>query len=209
MITLNDLNNAMCIESFDSQSAQKIMAPKPHTRLKQFADVPPKDASVLALLYPDSGALNIVLTRRQDNLRGHAGQISFPGGKRDPEDLTSEFTALRETHEEIGIIPDEIHIIGALANFYVPPSNFNISPFVGYIDYMPRFIPNPSEVAEIITFPVDELLSPDSKQNEYHDYDGMRVHIPYYDICGHKVWGATASILGELEQRLKVVTTVY
>ncbi len=206
MITLTDLNNAMCIESFDSQSAQKIMAPKPHARLKQFSDVPPRDASVLALLYPENGALNIVLTRRQDHLRGHAGQISFPGGKRDPEDRTYEDTALRETHEEIGVEPDLVHIIGALANFYVPPSNFNISPFVGYVDHVPTFIPNPSEVAQIITFPIDDLLLPDHKQDEYHDYDGMRVHIPYYEIDGHKIWGATASILGELEQRLKTVT---
>lgn len=207
MITLTDLTNALCIEAFDSFSAQEIMAPKPRARLKEFTNIPPKDASVLALLFPDRGALNIVLTRRQDTLRGHAGQISFPGGKRDPEDLTFEDTALRETYEEIGINPTAIQILGTLANFYVPPSNFNIYPFVGYIDEIPTFSPNPSEVAKIITFPVDELLSPQIKHNEYHDYEGMRVQIPYYDICGHKVWGATASILGELEQRLKFVTT--
>lgn len=206
MITLTDLTNALCIESFDSKSAQSVMAPKPHARLKEFANIPPKDASVLALLYPNDDALNLVLTRRQDTLRGHAGQVSFPGGKRDPEDLTFEDTALRETREEIGIEPDTIHIIGTLANFYVPPSNFNIYPFVGYIDYVPTFAPNPSEVAQIITFPVDELLTPQTKQDEYQDFQGVRVHIPYYDICGHKVWGATASILGELEQRLKFVT---
>jgi 8-oxo-dGTP pyrophosphatase MutT (NUDIX family) len=111
-------------------------------------------------------------------------------------------TALRETQEEIGIDPHSIEIIGQLAPFYVPPSNFDIHPTVGYLPDVPQFRPNPAEVAQVITFPITELLMPSAIQSEYHDFQGLRVHVPFFQIAEHKIWGATAVLLSELAERL-------
>jgi 8-oxo-dGTP pyrophosphatase MutT (NUDIX family) len=206
MITAQDLIAAMQLIQFDTQAAQAAMAPSPRVRLPQFDGTTPKQAGVLALTYPaDDGALRIVLTRRQDSLRGHSGQISFPGGRRDPEDTSFTATALRETHEELGIPPDTIRIIGALGHFYIPPSNYDVYPSVGLMDTAPTFYPSPAEVAEVITASLQALLIPNNKQREKRSFKGFAMTVPYYNIKGHKVWGATAAMLSELEQRLRHV----
>lgn len=202
-ITFDILHAAMNLPDFDRHAAQERMAPRPRARLHQYKDVPAKQAGVLALFYPEADdSLHLVLTRRQDTLRGHAGQISFPGGKRDPQDQTFTFTALRETHEELGIEPHPIQVLGELASFYVPPSNFDVHPTVGYLPHKPDFRPNPAEVAQVITFPAAMLLEPERKSAEDQLFHGMKIRIPYYTIHGHKVWGATAAMLGELEGRI-------
>lgn len=202
-VTLDILHAAMNLSGFDQIAAQERMAPRPRGRLHQYADVPAKQAGVLALFYPEAaGELHLVLTRRQDTLRGHAGQVSFPGGKHDPQDADFTFTALRETHEELGIEPHPIQVVGKLASFYVPPSNFDVHPTVGYLPHKPDFRPNPAEVAQVITFPARMLLEPERKNAEDQTFNGMKIRIPYYTIHGHKVWGATAAMLGELEGRI-------
>lgn len=205
LITVDTVRMAVRLgKNFDPSIAQNEMAPNPRPTLLQNADIPPREAGVLALIYPeDDGELHVVLTRRAEHLRGHSGQISFPGGRRDPEDASFVATALRETCEELGIC-DDIEILGGLTSFYIPPSHFTVHPWVGTLHHKPAFIPNPYEVAEVFGFALHDLLNPDIKHYEHRKFNNVRVKIPYYDVEGHKVWGATAAMLGELEARLRM-----
>ncbi|MBC8172038.1 MAG: CoA pyrophosphatase [Anaerolineae bacterium] len=207
-ITLNHVRAALALTMpvFDAPQAQLKMAPVPRGLSSNKPDsTPPRDAGVLALLFPNTDdLLHIVLTRRADALRGHSGQVSFPGGKRDPEDISFAATALRETCEELGIC-EAIEIIGELSQLYIPPSNFNVYPSVGYLPMLPRLLPAADEVAEVFTVPLDLLLDASIHREEIREFGTTKVHVPYYDLCGHKVWGATGIMLSELEHRLRVV----
>lgn len=209
VIQVEDVQAALTLPDFDARSAQINMAPigegsgKLPEVLPENKGTPPKEAGVLALLYPDQGTLQIVLTRRADTLRGHRGQISFPGGRRDPEDLSFKDTALRETCEELGIC-ENIETLGSLSTYYIPPSHFNVYPYVGYIDHQPDFSPNSDEVAEVFAFGLHQLLDQSYKFTEKRSFNGYRFNVPYYLVNQHKVWGATAAMLSEFECRLRL-----
>lgn len=151
--------------------------------------------------------LHIVLTRRTAALNGHSGQMSFPGGRHDPDDADFWHTALRETREELGIDTTEVQRLGHLTPLYIPPSHFDVYPWAGYLPRFPAFNPNPQEVASIHLAPVSALLNPDSKIETdiaLPDGNGLR-RVPAYLLCGQVVWGATAIMLCELEHRLRAV----
>lgn len=202
MITLADVRACLTLTDFNPLPALLAMSPIPRGRL---SDTPAREAGVLALLFPHAeGRLHILLTRRNENLRGHSGQISFPGGKHDPEDANFTATALRETSEELGLF-EHIEVLGKLSRIYIPPSNFDVYPTVGYLPFMPEPRINPDEVAEVFSFALDDLLDDTFKYSEMRTIQGYEVRVPYYLVQGHKVWGATSIMLGELEARLKTV----
>lgn len=205
-ITLEHLRAAVSLTEFDAEVAHRQMAPNV-SRARPASGA--RQAGVLVLLYPDAGGWQIVLTRRTENLRGHSGQISFPGGRRDPQDSSFTATALRETCEELGVCAPDITVIGLLTPIYIPPSNYEVFPTVGTLPNPPVFHPNPFEVAEVFTFPVDNLLDARYKSTEEWVFQGARVWIPYYTVQAHKVWGATAIILSELEYRLRAVVPSF
>jgi 8-oxo-dGTP pyrophosphatase MutT (NUDIX family) len=162
-----------------------------------------REASVLLLLYPHttngwSGPeLHVVLTRRPEYPGAHSGQISLPGGRREGDE-SLQTTALREVYEEIGLAPSTIEVIGQLSPLYTPPSNFYIYPFIGYSAARPAFQPDAKEVAELIEAPLSLLQNPASHKEEiwhFPNYGERRV--PFFDVFGHHVWGATAMILSE------------
>jgi 8-oxo-dGTP pyrophosphatase MutT (NUDIX family) len=205
MISFKTLQSALEIPNFDGFKAQLGMSPKGRERMMPNPANPPRQSAVLVLAYPKIGeGLQLLLTKRTDSLRGHSGQVSFPGGKIDPEDISHEATALREAFEEVGLC-DKPRILGKLTNLWIPPSNFEVHPVVATLEHAPSLTPNPSEVALILQMPLEALIDPATKKTTQMDFRGTPVDVPYYDVDGHIVWGATAAMLSELELRLRTV----
>ncbi|MFV8340772.1 NUDIX hydrolase [Flavobacterium sp. XS2P39] len=165
-----------------------------------------RKAAVMMLFYPKNGRVHLVLIVRSSYDGTHSSQIAFPGGKFEAEDEVFENTALRETHEEIGILPGSIEIIKSFTELYVPPSNFMVHPFFGISREEISFIPDPNEVANIIELPLSVFLSDEiiiSAEMET-SYAG-KITVPAFKIEEHIVWGATAMMLSELKEVLKEV----
>lgn len=157
----------------------------------------------MILVFDDAaGCLQSALTLRNADLRGHSGQVSFPGGRVEPGDKDALDTARRETVEEIGICPARVQPLGRLAKLYIPASHYDVTPVVARYVGIPAFSPNAFEVAELFTFALDDLLHPERKAEERRLIRGVDVRVPYYALSGYKVWGATAIMLSELEGRL-------
>jgi len=204
LITVDHIQQAVDLTDFNFNEAQQRMSPMPRGWTKR--DYPPKQAAVLILLYPEiDDRLHIVLTLRNSGLRGHSGQVSFPGGKQDPEDDSFTRTALRETCEEIGICDDNIIVMGEISQFYIPPTHYDVYPTVARYESIPKFNPNPDEVAEVFSFAVEDMLHPKFKHVEQRIIQGYSVKVPYYNMKEYKVWGATAIMLSEFEARLRMV----
>jgi 8-oxo-dGTP pyrophosphatase MutT (NUDIX family) len=129
----------------------------------------------------------------------HKGQISLPGGAREPGDRTLLDTALREAKEELGISAEKAEILGSLTSLYIPGSDYCIRPYVAYVSSRPELHPDPFEVAESIEMPLRLLLDPATRQEEMRELRGAQVVVPFYRLGAHKVWGATAMVLGEFE----------
>lgn len=203
-ITPETIRRALTLPQFDAVGAQLRMAPKPRPIRREGLPGNARLSAVLMLTYPVSGVLHFVLMRRTEYKGVHSGQISLPGGKREGDE-TFEQTALRETFEEIGVA-DPVEILGALTPIYVPPSDFEIHPFVGYLASRPAFVANPAEVAEILELPVSILFDEQAKGTEALTApDGITRTFPFYRANGYKVWGATAAMLSEIEERLRTV----
>lgn len=164
----------------------------------------PRMSAVLILLFPEDNQWQFVLTKRKEYEGVHSKQISLPGGKKEISDLSLEATALRETHEEIGVHSSSINIIGELTSIYIPPSNFIVQPFVGYVTKKPNFIPEDKEVDRIILTPISRLLENDVIKKTNVDIDkNTKMLAPYFDIDHEIVWGASAMILNEFRRLIK------
>jgi 8-oxo-dGTP pyrophosphatase MutT (NUDIX family) len=163
----------------------------------------PRAGAVLVLLYPVEGEIHVPLTVRTASLRTHSGEISLPGGGYDAEDKTLSQTALREAWEELGVEPETVEIVTDLMPVWIPISNFRIMPFVGLTHERPIFRPAPAEVAAVVEAPLSRLADPACIQSELRELRGQMVHIPYFALDEHKVWGATALILAQLIGRLR------
>jgi 8-oxo-dGTP pyrophosphatase MutT (NUDIX family) len=204
MISLETVRAALSLPEFDPLFAQRQMAPIPRPLERDASrEGAARYAAVMLLLYPYRGYLTFVLTRRRDDLPDHAGQISFPGGQRD-EDEDFAQTAVRETCEELGVC-EPVELIGDMSRIYIPPSDFYVHPYVGYVPQRPDWQYNREEVAEVIECPVDLLLDDFIKRKDKRDFNGMEFEYGYYDIYGHRVWGATAIMLSEFEWRIRTV----
>ena len=166
----------------------------------------PKNAAVMMLFYPKNGRAHLVLIVRNSYHGVHSAQIAFPGGKYEAKDRIFENTALRETHEEIGIHPDNMQIIRPFSHLYIPPSNFMVYPFLGICKEEIVFIPDANEVAEIIELPLSVFLGDDIIVSvKIATSYGDNILVPAFKINDHVVWGATAMMLSELKEVLKKV----
>jgi len=179
-----------------------ITNPRPGNRTYTEVENTCNKAGVLILLYPVKNRLHLVFTRRTARVDIHQAQISFPGGRKEPEESFKE-AALREAEEELNIIPSSVRIIGELTPLYIPPSNYCVYPVVAVTDKQPDFQPSPEEVEEVIEVPLDHLLDSQNIRREVWPYKGREIEVPFFFFKGHKIWGATAMMLAELIELLK------
>lgn len=147
-------------------------------------------AAVLIVLYDIAAEPHFLLTKRTDDLEHHPGQIALPGGRFDDDDVELETTALRETHEELGIDPDSIQVLGRMGDVFTAASGFVVSPFVGIVAEPPEPVPAEREIAQVLEVPLGALLAADAALPRDPDIATLR-----YPLLGEDVWGATARIL--------------
>jgi 8-oxo-dGTP pyrophosphatase MutT (NUDIX family) len=164
----------------------------------------PKDArkaAVLALFFPKENDWHLALIQRAAHEKDHhAGQISFPGGRHEVGDPDFRYTALRETEEEIGVEANKISILGNLSSLYIPVSNFLVHPYVGYVDFIPDFQPELSEVAQILELPFSAFLVEQAIGTMRLELPNRIIleEVPHFNIKNHIIWGATAMMMSEL-----------
>lgn len=202
LIRENELRQALSLPDFDRWKAQREMVPGDRTNGRfPPPDDMPRVGAVLILLYLKQDKTHLLLTKRPDSLRTHSGQVSFPGGRHEPPESLAE-TALREAEEEVGLTPAAVSLLGRFESVYIPPSNFEVHPFVGWSACAPRFDPDPREVEQVIELPLARLHDRSLRGEEERMLNGRSLTIPYYRFAGYKVWGATAMLLAELGARL-------
>jgi 8-oxo-dGTP pyrophosphatase MutT (NUDIX family) len=193
-------------------NAHLLMMPEmenlPYRTLKPKKDA--KRSAVLVLLYSHGDELNIIFTLRSKKLSNHSGQMSFPGGHLD-EGETPVQTALRETTEEIGIEGSRINIIGRLSDLYVPPTNYIISPVVGYMTNKPDYyINSPDEVEEILDLPLETFSDESIYMVENWKYNGQELKVPLWKIHTETpLWGASSMIMMEFLTIYREYKTKY
>lgn len=160
-----------------------------------------KQSAVLCLLSAKDNGLEIILMERTQDDSPHSGQISFPGGRMEKFDLDLSQTALRETHEEIGVKPSSIKLIGQLTPFYIPVSNFQVTPFIGYTEAMGPLVLSKKEVVSVFNITINDLLNQDHQtKRDIPNHRGQVLkNIPCFYINEKVIWGATSLILNELK----------
>ncbi|MCO5260601.1 MAG: CoA pyrophosphatase [Crocinitomicaceae bacterium] len=164
-----------------------------------------KDSAVAVICFPKDKNIHCVLIQRPNYNGSHGGQVSFPGGKKEHTDSSLEYTARRETFEEIGWQLNENHLLGGLTELFIPVSQFTVKPHLYYCEQEQLYIPDKREVDQIFQFPI-ELLTDDSilKIKNIQTNNGLIIKdVPYFEINQHVVWGATAIILSELRAMIK------
>ena len=163
------------------------------------------DAAVLVALYLDHGLLHAVLTERRADLRRHAGEVSFPGGRRDETDPDLRFTALREAHEEIGLPPEAVDLVGALQPTPTIATGYAIYPFVGLIEPGQAWSLSPREVAKVLELPLVALRDGYARRRLLRR--GVPIRTDTYVVDDKLIWGATARILADLFDRIGPLLT--
>jgi 8-oxo-dGTP pyrophosphatase MutT (NUDIX family) len=183
-------------QAYERRLAELLLAPEEAVRLTAAGNVA---AAVLIPLYLDDGELHAVFTKRNSDLRRHAGEISFPGGRRDAgEEL--QRTALREAEEEIGLEPADVELVGALPPTGTIVTNYVIYPFVGLIEPGGVFRPNPIEVDAVVELSLPALVAGFERKRLIRR--GVPIKTDTYTVEGNFIWGATARIVRTLLERL-------
>jgi 8-oxo-dGTP pyrophosphatase MutT (NUDIX family) len=164
-----------------------------------------RESAVGIVLHPFNNSIHCILIRRPSYEGAHSGQISFPGGKRDLDDVDLEYTARRECLEEIALPHEHADLIHPLTEVFIPVSKFSVQPYVFFTEDLPELTPDDREVEEIISFDVFDLLRHDKIPTTSIPINAgfTMKDVPYFDIHGHIVWGATAMMLAEMRALLK------
>lgn len=182
-------------------AAQEKMASSIRTalRLKADPDELTRKSAVLILFYPHGEQIHLPMIVRPVYAGVHSGQVAFPGGRMEETDRDLPDTALREAHEELGIVPATVDVLGLLSPLFIPASNYMVYPVVGATNVRPDFSPDSREVAQLLEIPLYELLDVTRIGNkEIVVRDNIVIQAPFYDLLGQTVWGASAMILSEL-----------
>jgi len=203
---INTISASVKEKKLPEWHSHKKLAPamRLHFTDKMIAEKNPRDAAVLILLYPNKeNKINILLTKRASYNGTHSGQISFPGGKKEVNDMDLYQTAIREATEETGVLKSDITFIKQLSKTYIPPSNFWVHPFLAITNKTPIFKPN-YEVETIIEFPLKELLDDKNILIKKISTSYMKnADTPCFIFKNEIIWGATAMILSEIKDLIK------
>jgi 8-oxo-dGTP pyrophosphatase MutT (NUDIX family) len=187
--------------------AQLKMAPAARLGYMEYFNAGLKNSTqsaVLICLYPHLNSIYTVLMLRPSEQGAHSDQVSFPGGRFEDGDGSLETTALREAQEEVGIEPFSLEMIGKLTPVYIPISNYLVHPFIAASFTRPEFSMNKKEVKQIIETEITPFLNDATKSSGIFKSGGrFEIEAPFYDVQEHKIWGATAMILSELEHILQ------
>jgi len=162
-------------------------------------------SAVLAPIYDSDEGATVVLTRRAWHLRSHTGEVSFPGGRFEPADTDLRATALRESHEEIGLHPSLVDVVGRLPQLTTVSSPAAIVPYVGVLASRPSLVPDPGEVDAVIEISFRELLDPSIYREEIWTRDGVEMQVTFFELEFDTLWGATARMLRSMLDRLAAV----
>ena len=141
--------------------------------------------------------MHVLFIERPGHLNHHAGQVAFPGGRREADEALVH-TALRETEEELGISHGAVRILGALSPLFIPPSGYCVHPFVGWCETLPELIPEPGEVASYFSVPLSAFADPSVRRDVERKVRDQAFVVPSFDVEGRQIWGATAMMLAEL-----------
>jgi len=160
-----------------------------------------KNAAVLIALIDDDDGLKVLLTKRASHLRHHAGQVSFPGGKNEPEDISSVATALREAHEEIGLSPSYVDVIGQL-HPYQTISGYIVTPVIALVSSGQTFTKDENEVSEIFQVPLQHFLDTENHLQVTVYHQSKPHQVPFMPYNQYNIWGATAAMLKDLALHL-------
>jgi 8-oxo-dGTP pyrophosphatase MutT (NUDIX family) len=203
------------INNIANLKKEKLLASDAHIKMapleritylkdKSYTEKKPRNAAVLMLIYPKNHMAHLALIVRNTYPGVHSSQISFPGGKEELEDGTLEITALRETEEEVGVAMHKVEVIRQCSEIYIPPSNFLVTPYLGFSTENLEFIPNPDEVKRVLELPIHQLLNDEiivqTKMTTSYAED---IDVPAFQVEKYVVWGATAMMLSELKELFK------
>ena len=178
-------------------AAHALMAPQPRRRWPpDFNPARIRHAAGLLLVFPIEARAHVLLTVRSETLGRHGGQVSLPGGVAEPRE-TYEQAALREAHEEVGLDPAAVRILGALTPIDIPISGFRLHPIVGAADRRPSLAPADQEVARILEADVDALCEPPARVEIARDRGSGLTNVPAFRVDDAEIWGATAMVLAE------------
>ena len=182
---------------------EMISYARPSAEIVRELKVNPKQSAVLILLYQENNEWYFPLIKRQAYDGVHSKQISLPGGQMDETDVDLSYTSIRETHEEIGVEPHKIKLLGQLSEIYIPPSNFLVQPYVGYLKESVPFIREEAEVSRIIKTSLTQLLQlPIEKRDKFVRTGNIKMEVSSFIIDDEVVWGATAMMLNEFRTLL-------
>jgi len=189
-------------------SVQKEMSAYPRGKrgIDFYFEDDPRESSVLIVLFIRGREIYFPLIQRPQYTGIHSGQIGLPGGKVEDHDKDRIETALRETQEEIGIDAKDVVVLGKLTELYIQASHYNVLPVVGYLPYIPEYVPDPTEVSRVIEGRIFDLVSDNNRKvKELLIREKYHIMAPYFDINHEIVWGATAMMLSEFSAVLKEI----
>jgi 8-oxo-dGTP pyrophosphatase MutT (NUDIX family) len=203
------------LSNLNSKTSQIKLAPsfrKEFIKLNSNKLLNSKKAAVIAALYEDDNKVRLILILRNTYNGVHSNQIGFPGGRVEDYDKTLFDTAIRETYEEIGVRVQKNELIRELHEIYIPPSNFNVYPFLVILNHPPSFVKDDKEVKEVITIDLESLLNCKITQTQIPIPEKLNelniqndVEVPVFKLAGYNVWGATAMMLSEIRDLINDV----
>ena len=189
------------MDEASSAAIRRVLSENPPRSIEDPSMIP---AGVMLLLYPKGDDYCVLLNERTQLVEHHKGEISFPGGRMDDEDAGLLDTALRETHEEMGIAPEDVRVLGRVDDMPTN-SNYLMSTFVGTIPYPYEFAPSDIEVADILEAPISDLTDPRNFSFEVRTVQGQPLECPEFRYQGHRIWGATGRVLNNFLRKLDKV----